>query len=234
MTRVLIGGPVRSKEGPLWDAYLSCLQAQEGVDVEIKTILDDDSDPSDVKTTHVWRNDSIERVAMIRQEFLDYFTHSQNHYAVMVDDDVMIAKNTVATMIAELEQHRAHVCYGVFWTCWNDYSKPQPQVWDRHPYEVGEELYRACKDGETIEVAGGGALTLFTHEAAHRARYWPRIKSLPKGGMWQGEDRTFALCCEVAQMKQIATAKVKASHLYTPGMRQEGMIQLALNLVGYR
>lgn len=219
-------------EGMLWDAFEKCINNQEDVDIWTHFVHDTEAVPDDIKgNLHRWHVHNIDRVAKIRQKFLDYFMEMDYDYAMMVDTDVLIAPNTIRVMIEEMEAHEAQVAYGVFWSDWG--NGPQPQVWEIQPYGISEKLYESLTRRESVQVRGGGALTLFSRTAADLCRYYPRIPSLPQNGsMWVGEDRTFALCCEVHMLKQIAVGKVDAVHLYKEEQRTAEAIKRGLQLVG--
>jgi len=233
--KILAGGPVRAAEGPLFDAWSRCIHAQKGVDIDLMYRVDKHQDSADVKDTHVWRDAAIERVARLRQHFFCAFNEDKDYdYLLLVDDDVLIDDTTVQTLAQQLRYHKAHVAYGVFWTVWNEDSPPLPQVWDEQPYGFRDpDLLTRLNNRETMIVRGGGACTLFTRTATEQCRYHPRIESLPFGNMWRGEDRTFALCCEVRGLKQIAVASPRITHLYKPRMRQPDFITLGLRMAGY-
>ena len=227
---VLIGGPCRSMEGPLWEAFERCVLSQEGVEVWTHWLHDDGPQDGRVGKTHLWHEQNLERVAKLRQKFLDYFFSMDYEYAMMVDTDILMAKDTVQKMIHALEEAEAQVAYGVFWSDWG--HGPRPQVWDIHPYGWKEDTVDSLRKRETVQVNGGGACTLFTKTAADLCRYHPRIDGLPQNGtMWRGEDRTFALCCEVHRLKQIALGNVDLVHLYSADQRTPEAIQKGLELV---
>ena len=220
--------------GPLWDAHIHCLENQEGVEVSFKHYRDDGTGGYAVEGTHRWQEEGIERVSILRQRFFNHAlkrTHEWDYF-MMVDTDLLLAPDTLKRMLAERERFDAHVAYGVFWTQWSPGGKPQPQVWDTQPYGISDHLYRRLQNRETMIVHGGGACTLFNWSAIDECRYHPRIPSLPKdGSMWRGEDRTFALCCEVNQLTQIAVGDVKIAHMYSEAQRTEAAILKGLEMV---
>lgn len=235
MTKILAGGPARDDTSPLFNAWKRCLTAQKGVDIDFRYKVDTDQNPDTVRDTHVWDVNSFERVAKLRQSFFCAFNKDLSYdYLLMVDDDILIDDTTVQTLIRELQYHQAHVAYGVFWTVWGEGIPPLPQVWDEQPYGHRDpDLLTRLYNRETMIVRGGGACTLFDRTATEQCRYHPRIESLPMREMWQGEDRTFALCCEVRKIKQIAVAAPRIVHLYKPSMRTPKMIQVGLRMAGY-
>jgi hypothetical protein len=232
---ILAGGPVREAKGELFDTWSKCIHAQERVEIDLSYEVDKGYTPGDIHDTHIWRHDAIERVAYSRQSFLDRFVESEYDKLLFVDDDLLLSVDTAATLVQQMQLHNADIAYGVFWTVWQNGSPPLPQVWDEHPYGFRDpELMVRLNNRETMVVRGGGACTMLSKRAAELCRYHPRITSLPMGQMWQGEDRTFALCAEVHGLKQIAVSSPRIIHLYSPAMRTHDMIRLGLRMAGYR
>jgi len=232
--KILVGGPAREMESEMFQAHKRCLENQENIEVDFFYLEDTGATNHVGREGHRWDPRRVQRVARLRQRFLDTFFYDGGayDYAAMVDTDLLCGKFTLVRMVRELERVDAQVAYGVFWTDWG--QGPQPQVWDVQPYGFRDpKLATRLADGETVRVAGGGACTVFTRAAAECCRYYPLIDSLPRDGtMWFGEDRTFALCCEVHRLRQVAVGDVRIAHLYDERMRTSDKIQYALNTVG--
>lgn len=194
---------------------------------------------------HDWRPGKIERVAKVRQGFLDRWLRNPpadwiSHDTVfepdglfMVDTDVICGPGVLERMMAV----DADVVYGVFWTQWG--GPRQPQVWDIHPYGFSDELTRVINRSQQFpdevverEVYGGGACTLIRRRG-FESRYWPLMKGLPQdGSMWIGEDRTFCIGLEARGIKQVAVFGLPIEHLYTKDMQTPEALKRVREKVG--
>lgn len=233
MTSVLIGGPAKETDSSLFMNHETCLKNQT-VKTEVKHYLDKGGDGYDVgEKLHRWDKRAIERVAILRQNFLSYFLQSGHDYACMVDTDVLIGPDVVRRLVVASSDYGADVAYGVFWSDWG--SGPQPQTWLHYPYDRLNypgvpEFYTRLQNGETMPCHGGGACTLISRDAAEKARYYPLFPGLPPKDMWMGEDRTFGLLCIAHKLKQIAVGGLHIQHLYTPEQRTQ--ITRAMEIIG--
>lgn len=166
-----------------------------------------------------WTPARIAEVAFAREAFVTEAREGGFDELWMVDDDVVCGPGVLERM----RQVEADVVYGVFWTQsdWGGRWGNWPQVWMTHPYgfvghpEAWDEL---TLQGEARElpVAGGGACTLLRGEALSAApQYHPLLEGLRfAGGMWCGEDRSFALRCAVRGVSQIAVTNLPIVHLH--------------------
>ena len=56
-------------------------------------------------------------------------------------------------------------------------------------------------------------------------RYFPRLRGLPQEGMWQGEDRTFAILAQQNHQAQFADPWPDIFHAYHPDQRSDEVLQ---------
>jgi len=227
--RVLAGGPSREVESGVFRLHRDSLAGQAGFDVTVRHDVVPDGGGER------WTGSKIERVARVRQRFLDLAESDFYDGLFMVDTDVVCGPN----VLQRLWEVDAPVVYGVFWTVWPGWEKPMPQVWDIHPYGYTEEclrpLFEAGLNGwvDEVEVLGGGACTLFRGRA-FESRYWPPIRGLlrAQGGIWAGEDRHYCIGCEARDIRQVAVVGLPIVHLYTPDQQTPESLEEAKEAVG--
>ena len=172
-------------------------------------------------TTHRWNVDTFEHLARCKQLFLDYAISNHFDYVFMVDSDLLLEPTTLKSMYA-CDQD---VVNGCFWTQWTPNDSPLPQCWLAHPYGLDglgmrvDEYLGDLHDHKLVRVIGGGACTLIKVSALKRGLcYHPRL-NLPPEGMWQGEDRSFAVRCQQLHIRQYCDAWPRIHHAYHPPMR---------------
>lgn len=233
--RILAGGPARKTEGRLFRAHLAGLEAQTGhFELEIRhEVAPDPGGPR-------WQHDKIERVAKVRQEFLEWgecryydpVGHPEDPALFMVDTDVILGPGVLERLL-EVD---APVVYGVFWTrCnWGGSHDDWPQVWDINPYGWTQETADALRaDGvNEVPVYGGGACTLIRGRG-FESRYWPLLESLkPRNDMFAGEDRTYCLGLECRGIPQVAVTGLPIRHAYNMADKTKPAIERAVGEVG--
>lgn len=207
MPRVLAGGPTRETKSAVFRTHVEGLDKQrDGFSVEIMHEVV--PDPGGAR----WEVSKIERVASVRQVFMD--RGIAYDALLMVDSDVILGPGTLLRMW-EVD---APVVYGVYWTHadWGGPVADYPQVWDINPYgwtkECADEL-RAPGVNE-VEVFGGGACTLIRGDG-FSSHYHPLLLSIsPYRNMWAGEDRTYCLGLECRGIKQVAVTGLPIHHCY--------------------
>ena len=217
--RVLAGSVVR-QEMQVFEAYIKSLKALKTpprVELDFAFVHDDDNEklyPVDRTTvlradprpkeadyavgadTHHWNVATFEHLAKQKQRLLDYTLKEGYDYFFLVDSDLLLEPTTLINLL----HSSAPVVSAVFWTAWQNGGEFLPQVWLRHPYDFAglgqkpHEFMAALMQRKLIRVTGGGACTLI-HRSVIEAGvgYHPRVPGLPQEGMWQGEDRTFAI-----------------------------------------
>lgn len=238
--RILAGGPARETESELFYLHRDGLlrQRQPGQTLVVRHELE--PDPGGPK----WHPDKIARVAIKRQRMMD-LAMGDYDCLFMVDTDVVCGPGVLQRMM-EVD---ADVVYGVFWSRWEGFSTPMPQIWDVNPYGHTEGLRDGIvahanllesrfgfeMDGgkvQELEVLGGGACTLIRRKG-FESRYFPLLQSLrDSGGMWPGEDRTFCLDLEVSQVKQVAVFGLPIVHLDTSQKQSSEALMEARQMVG--
>lgn len=234
--RVLAGGPTRDTESAMYRLHVDSLHAQGGFGVtyterhfEIDVLHLPTSDPGGPR----WHAEKLERVAEARHRMLGHCRDGGYDGLLMVDDDVIIGPGVLDRMWSV----DADVVYGVFWTR-ADWGQPEgpdaPQVWDVHPYGFTPQTWEMLnREGvNEIAVSGGGACTLIRGRALNNG-YYPLLRSLRyAGGMWYGEDRRFALECELRGIEQIAVTGLNIVHLHEDSQRTQAALAKARAMVG--
>lgn len=239
--RVLVGASVRQSQS-VFDAYYRSLRALElpaRTQVDYVFVSDDPALlwPDDClvlpaparpdsalyavdDVTHRWNVDTFEHLARCKQLLLDYAI--ANHYdkILLVDSDLLLEPTTLRSLLA----CSVAVVSAVFWTQWTSDMPPLPQTWLAHPYSLDglgmqqHEYLRRLEQRRLTRVIGGGACTLIDTSVLDKAHYHPRLQ-LPAYGMWQGEDRTFAILLQQAHIKQWADPWPLVYHAYRPEQR---------------
>lgn len=237
--RVLAGGPARETTSALYELHRHGLEVQSGFglaktehqfEVEVRhEIVPDPGGPR-------WHDAKIEAVAKCRQGFLlgaDPMFVGKHDALLMVDTDVILGPGVLERMWAV----DADVVYGVFWTE-ADWGQPvgdvAPQVWRAHPYNFDRETWDALSASgvNEVEVYGGGACTLIRGRG-FESRYWPLLESIRyNGGIWGGEDRSYALGLETRGIKQVAVTGLPIYHCYHPHQRTADGLAVARDEVG--
>jgi hypothetical protein len=180
--------------------------------------------------THRWNEATFDHLAKQKQKLLDKVLEDNFTHAFLVDSDLLLDPKTLASLYAAEKP----VNSAVFWTCWTE-TEPRsmgPNVWLRNPYEQDglglsqNEFWRRLAERKLTRVFGGGACHL-VHRSVLEAgvRYFPRLPGLPKEGMWQGEDRTFAILAFQLHQIQWADPWPYIYHAYHPHMRDEAELK---------
>jgi hypothetical protein len=229
LPRILAGGPARETSSLVYQLHRQGLEAQAGEWFEMHFRHEIVPDPGGAR----WQHSKIERVAKMREEFLDagrvcscawagtppdvyHDTHcfGRCDALLMVDTDVILGPGVLERMWAV----DADVVYGVYWTYsdWGGSMADWPQVWGVHPYGWVQEMADALRAPgvNEVEVYGGGACTLIRGRG-FESHYWPLLESqrhLPN--MSAGEDRTYCLGLETRGIKQVAVTNLPIHHCY--------------------
>lgn len=172
--------------------------------------------------THLWEVATIEHVARQKQRLIDYAVQAGYSHVFFVDSDLLLEPTTLLSLWAT----KARIVNAVFWTRWSPESAAGPQCWLTHPYGMAglgleeHEYLRKLIRRQLVRVLGGGACVLVSTDAFRRGvRYHPRVPGLPQGGMWQGEDRSFALYSDRLHERQLADGWPDIYHAYHPSQR---------------
>lgn len=244
--RVLAGGPARETTSEMYALHRHGLEIQSGfghvpTEKQFEVVVRHEIVP-DIGGPR-WHDEKIERVARVRQLFLDLRWDVDASGApvgpfhdalLLVDTDVILGPGVLERMWAV----NADVVYGVFWTeaDWGHAPgvKRWPQVWDVHPYGFTQGTWEALagKGVNEVPVLGGGACTLIRGRG-FESRYWPLLNSIRYcGGMWGGEDRTFALGCETRGITQVAVTGLPIYHCHDPEHQTTEGLRVAKQDVG--
>lgn len=184
--------------------------------------------------THHWNTSTIEHLARQKQRLLQAAIEAGYTHAFLVDSDLLLEPTTLVS----LWETKGDIVNGAFWTRWqNGEGQPQPQCWLSHPYGMNglgmeeHEFIRNLAERRVLRCAGGGACTLIALEAIRKGvRYHPRLP-LPEGGMWQGEDRTFAILAQRYHERQLVDGWPDIFHAYHPQQRTAEALEEAWSVL---
>jgi hypothetical protein len=177
--------------------------------------------------THIWNVPTFDHLAAQKQKILDHAVANGYTHLFLVDSDILLEPSTLRLLLA----NDLPICNGVFWTAWQLGAQPLPQCWLSHPYELeglgksAHEFVRDLTRRQLTRCLGGGACVLINTEILGQTRYYPRLDGLPQGGMWQGEDRSFAIRAQRHRIRQHADGWPNIYHLYHPHQREPEFIE---------
>jgi hypothetical protein len=185
--------------------------------------------------THLWNTASIDHVGRQKQRLINYAIETGYTHIFFVDSDLLLEPTTLVS----LWETKSDIANAVFWTAWQQGSQPGPQCWLTHPYNLNglgikePEFIRTLAERQATRCLGGGACVLIAVAACKKGlRYHPRLQGLPEGGMWQGEDRTFALLAQRLHERQLADGWPDVFHAYHPEQRTEEALADAWDVLG--
>ena len=177
--------------------------------------------------THAWNLATFKHLARNKQKLLDHAKRERYDYVWICDTDLICDPLTLVSMLSLREP----VVSAVFWTPWQHGGPLMPQVWLAQPYEQqgkgmsANEFWDKLARRRAVAVAGGGACMLVNAKILDRVHYWPQLVGLPTEGMWQGEDRTFAILCERFHINQFADGWPDVVHAYHAEQREAGALK---------
>lgn len=177
------------------------------------------------KDTHHWTVSTFEHLARQKQRLIEYAIAEHYTHIFFVDSDLLLEPTTLIS----LWETKGDIANAVFWTRWqNGAGIPQPQCWLSHPYGMAglgmeeHEFLGSLSKRQVIRCIGGGACTLVDVAALQRGvRYHPLLSGMPQGGMWEGEDRTFAILAQRTHERQLADGWPDIFHAYHPHQRTQ-------------
>jgi hypothetical protein len=171
--------------------------------------------------THRWNVSTFEHLAKCKQLLIDYAVNEGFDYIFFVDSDLLLDPGTLQSLYAA----QVDINNACFWTSWQPGAPAQPQCWLTHPYGLEgmgmaeHEYLRALDEHQLVRVAGGGACTLISCKVLDRVQYHPRLPIPQQDGMWQGEDRSFALQASRYHIQQYCDGWPRVHHCYHPNQR---------------
>ena len=170
------------------------------------------------ETTHHWEKPTFYWLGLQKQKLLDYAAANAYDALFLCDSDLLCDPGTLQSLI----DCNKPIVSANFWTRWTPDAPPLPQCWQEHPYEMqgrgweAHEHLEALSARKLIPVGGLGACTLINKDVLTRAHFWPPQSSLPEGGMWQGEDRTFCISAQRNHVPLYADGWSDVFHWYRP------------------
>lgn len=187
--------------------------------------------------THQWSVETFYHLASQKNRLLQKMLDEGYDYLWLCDTDLLCDKTTLRSLLSL----KAPIANAVFWTHWQataPSAMPLPQVWLQHPYGLEglglkqQDFLRKLQRRETLRVLGGGACTLIHRTALERGLTYEPIAGLPTFGMWQGEDRHFAVRAERLHLQQYADGWPDVFHAYHPAQRGTEVLDSALDALG--
>lgn len=173
--------------------------------------------------SHLWREESIWRVARFKDFILQAALQGGYDYAFLVDSDLILNPVTIAHLISTGKEIVAEV----YWTKWRPDLIELPQVWVADQYCLhrrrrdeslteAEALRRTSqfldqlRQPGTYRVGGLGACTLISRSALLRG---VSFQEIPNVSFW-GEDRHFCIRAAALGIDLWADTHFPAYHVY--------------------
>jgi len=181
-------------------------------------------------TTHNWSAETFDHLAKQKQKLLDYAVENKFDFIFLVDTDLLLDRSTLKSALST----KKGLISSVFWTQWQNGNPDSlgPQVWLRNPYNqqgMGMSqgvFWKRLVDRKITRIYGGGACHLVHKSSLEKdIRYYPRLPGLPNDGMWQGEDRTFAILAQQLHQHQFADPWPDIFHAYHQHQRTDEALQ---------
>src|SRR3990167_932623 len=189
--------------------------------------------------SHHWTQPTFDWLALHKQSLIEAAQREHYTHIWFVDSDLLLEPTTLASLLSI----RREAVSAVLWTTWNATNSGSlgPNVWLSHPYGMqglgidAQKFLKSLTDRKLNRVLGGGACFLLSLDALQETqiRYHPRLPDLPQGGMWQGEDRSFAVLCQRFHVEQYADPWPDIWHCYHPQMRTPEFIETALATINF-
>jgi hypothetical protein len=186
--------------------------------------------------THQWNEATFDHLAKQKQKLCNHTVEAEYDYLFLADSDLVVDTRTLKSLIACDKP----ITSAVYWTQWqkNNPKSLGPNVWLRNPYAQDgmglehHEFWRRLVERKVTRVYGGGACHLIKKGVLEKGvKYYPRLPGLPKEGMWQGEDRTFAILAFRYHQHQWADPWPYIWHAYHPEQRSGEILDQALNVL---
>lgn len=182
--------------------------------------------------THNWSGETFDHLAKQKQKLLDYTVEKGFDFCWLVDSDLLVDRRALTSAL----HTQKSLTSSVFWTQWQrgDPRSLGPQVWLRNPYAqdgMGMSqgtFWKRLVDRKLTRIIGGGACHLVHRTALEKGvHYFPRLPGLPNEGMWQGEDRTFAILAQQLHHHQFADPWPDIFHAYHQDQRTDEVLDSA-------
>ncbi len=245
--RVLTASPVRQKEAVLRE-FLESLQLLDTSGLELDFAFIDDNNRHNLlgafskkmknvriipgvtadnylcdETTHHWQENLIWKVAGYKDKFIRMALEGDYDYLFLVDSDLFLHPKTLSHLVSLGKDIVAEV----FWTKWEPYLAPLPQVWVSDSYQlyhtrrgevlseeelnkrIAEFLKLLSKPG-TYKVGGLGACTLISRKALSAGLCFKEIYNLG----FSGEDRHFCIRAAALGLELYADTHYSPFHIY--------------------
>jgi len=228
MIRILIGSPIKREPGIL-SLFLESLSNLDTEGLSVDYFFYDDNNclesysllksfnPKVLKRakdnvnficneeSHFWVKQNIERVALFKDEIMDYARDNKYDYLFLIDSDVLIYPQTLQHLIRQVKD----IIFCVYWTKWKKEDRISlPNVWLQNEYDfflthtnklTKEEKEKAQEKSieflKTLlipgvyQVGGGGACSLLSRRVLESNVRFKEISNLS----WLGEDRHFCI-----------------------------------------
>ncbi|GGG87260.1 glycosyltransferase family 2 protein [Paenibacillus radicis (ex Gao et al. 2016)] len=173
--------------------------------------------------THCWNEHLVWKVADFKNEMIAYALAERFDYLFLIDSDLLLEEQTLLQLMSAEKE----IISEIFWTRWQQDSRPQPQVWLRDEYkqweqqrgeqlsndQIGERLEQFLSRMQTpgiYEVGGLGACTLISRTALEKGVHFGPIRNV---SFW-GEDRHFCIRAAALGFSLFVDTHYPAYHIY--------------------
>lgn len=177
------------------------------------------------EVTHFWSEELIWKVAIFRNQIIQYALENDYDYLFFVDSDLLLHPLTIEQLLSSNKD----IISNIFWTKWTDFTPLQPQVWlsDQHlQFQVSahdeerlsqeeadarrDDFFNLLRKPGVHEVGGLGACTLISKEALKKGVNYSRIKNIH---FW-GEDCHFCIRAVALGFNLYVDTHYPAYHIY--------------------
>ncbi|MDU0200306.1 glycosyltransferase [Paenibacillus sp. MAH-36] len=173
--------------------------------------------------THYWPEDTIWKVAKMKDAILSYALEKKFDYVFLIDSDLILHPHTLEQLVSA---NKAIVA-NIFWTKWQPDTMEMPQVWLSDQYTLyHKSRQESLSDEESArrtwqffaqlripgiyEVGGLGACTLISRKAIQAG---VRFAEIPNLSFW-GEDRHFCIRARAMGFSLYVDTHYPAYHIY--------------------
>ncbi|NOU98943.1 glycosyltransferase [Paenibacillus sp. LMG 31457] len=173
--------------------------------------------------THYWPEETIWKVARMKDAILTYALDRKFDYVFLVDSDLILHPHTLEHLVSANKE----IISNIFWTKWQPDTMEMPQVWLSDQYTLyHKDRKESLSDEESAkrtwqffgqlrvpgiyEVGGLGACTLISRKAIKAG---VRFAEIPNLSFW-GEDRHFCIRARAMGFALYVDTHFPAYHIY--------------------
>jgi hypothetical protein len=173
--------------------------------------------------THYWNEESVWKVARLKDIIIEHAGEENYDYLFLVDSDLVLHPLTLKQLLSQGKE----IISNIFWTRWQPGTIEMPQVWledqytlyKKNPLEIISdeeannrihEFLNQLRVPGVYEVGGLGACTLISRSALQAGVCFKEIKNL---SFW-GEDRHFCVRASAYGFSLYVDTHYPAYHIY--------------------